>query len=260
LPFTNITLQKEAPVAIITINRPDKLNALNLATFAELKSAFQDVAKDDDFRGILITGSGEKAFVAGADISEIEPLGKEDGSVFSKTGQEVFNLIETSTKPVIALIDGFALGGGCELAMACHLRICTDKSKFGQPEVNLGLIPGYGATQRLPRLIGRGPALQLLLTGEIITAERAYQLGLINMLVKQEDLLEKGRSLLDSIITKSPVAVKNILHVVNNGLDMKLPEGLNLEADYFGRQCATEDKAEGTRAFLEKRTANFKGK
>jgi len=180
MAFKNILLELKAPIATITINRPKKLNALNTATFYELGDALTKIEKDNSIRGIIIKGAGDKAFVAGADIAEIQTLGLQDGIEFSRIGQKIFNMIETSTKPVIALIKGFALGGGCELAMACHIRLATGHAKFGQPEVNLGLIPGYGATQRLPRLIGRGRALEFLLTGDLISAERAYEIGLVN--------------------------------------------------------------------------------
>ena len=260
MPFVNILLEKKPPVATVTVNRPNKLNALNTATFLELEQAFTDIRDDTSIRGVLVKGAGEKAFVAGADISEIQNLGLRDGIEFSRLGQRVFRLIETLNKPVIALINGFALGGGCEFTMACHIRLATPQSKFGQPEVNLGLIPGYGGTQRLPRLIGRGLALELLLTGDMIDAERAYSIGLVNRIVEAGELEEAGQKLLVKILSKGPLAVKNMLEVVQRGLEGTLEEGIALESDYFGITCASEDMKEGTSAFLEKRKAEFKGR
>ncbi len=259
MSLTHILLEKKPPVAIVTINRPEKLNALNTATFLELEQAFINIREDNSIRGVLVKGAGDKAFVAGADISEIQKLGMQDGIEFSRLGQRVFRLIETLTKPVIALITGFALGGGCEFTLACHLRLATSQSKFGQPEVNLGLIPGYGGTQRLPRLIGRGRALELLLTGDMINAERAYEIGLVNRIVEADELEEVGQKMLAKILSKGPLAVRNILEVVQRGLEGTLEEGIALESDYFGITCATEDMKEGTSAFLEKRKPNFKG-
>lgn len=259
MSFANILLEKKPPVATVTINRPDKLNALNTATFLELEQAFIDIRGDDSIGGVLVRGAGDKAFVAGADISEIHELGLQEGIEFSRLGQRVFKIIETLNKPVIALINGFALGGGCEFTMACHLRLATPQSKFGQPEVNLGLIPGYGGTQRLPRLVGRGRGLEILLTGDMIDAERAYQIGLVNRIVEAEELEEVGQKMLTKILLKGPVAVKNILEVVQRGLEGTLDEGIALESDYFGITCATEDMKEGTSAFLEKRKPKFKG-
>ena len=260
MPFQNIIVEKNPPVAAVTINRPDKLNALNTATFLELEKAFEDIREDPAIRGVLVKGAGDKAFVAGADISEIRNLGLREGTEFSRLGQRVFHLIETLNKPVIALINGFALGGGCEFTMACHLRLATPQSKFGQPEVNLGLIPGYGGTQRLPRLVGRGRALELLLTGDMIDAQRAYEIGLLNRIVEAEQLEETGKKLLNKILAKGPLAVKNVLEVVHRGLNGTLEEGVALESDYFGMTCATDDMKEGTGAFLEKRKPEFKGK
>lgn len=260
MSYDNILFEKKKNYAIVTVNRPEKLNALNTATFADLYEAFSVISTDDDIKGVLVRGAGDKAFVAGADISEIQSLSLESGVEFSKIGQRVFNLVENLTKPVIALIDGFALGGGCEFTLACHLRLATENAKFGQPEVNLGLIPGYGGSQRLPRLIGRGRALQLLLTGDIISAQEAHQMGLVNQIVADDKLMETGEKLLMKILSKGTLAVNYVLQSVNRGLNMTLPEGLALESDFFGRACASDDMKEGTSAFLEKRKPNFKGK
>ena len=259
MAYQNLLFETEDSIAVITINRPEKLNALNTATFLELNDVLLKIQQDGSIRGVLITGSGDKAFVAGADIEEIQGLSLEKGVEFSKLGQGVFSLIENLGKPVIALIDGYALGGGCELTMACHLRFASDRSKFGQPEVNLGLIPGYGGTQRLPRLIGRSLALEYLLTADIISAQRAYEIGLVNKVVPSEELLDTGKKMLKQILSKGPVAVKYILETVHRGLNGTLEEGLSIEADHFGMACATEDMKEGTRAFLEKRKPEFKG-
>jgi enoyl-CoA hydratase len=205
-------------------------------------------------------GSGEKAFVAGADIKEIKNLSQEAGTHFSETGQAVFNKIEKCLKPVIALVNGFALGGGCELAMACHIRIASEKARFGQPEVNLGLIPGYGGTQRLPRLVGRGLALELLMSGDMISADRAYEIGLVNRVVPEKDLQVEGLQLMKTIISKGLKAVEFMLEVVHKGLNLQLEQGIELEAKYFGKACATDDMKEGTSAFFEKRKPDFKGK
>ncbi len=260
MTYETITLQEEKGIALITINRPDRLNALNLTTFADLDKGMDYINANDDIRGVLVTGSGEKAFVAGADITEISGLSRKDGTRFSETGQAVFQKIEYCRKPVIALINGFALGGGCELAMACHLRIAAETARFGQPEVNLGLIPGYGGTQRLPRLVGRGRAMELLLTAEMISAGRAYEIGLVNQVVPQGALEEAGLKMMNTILSKGPKAVAFMLQVVHEGLNQPLEEGIRLEAEYFGKACATEDMKEGTSAFLEKRRAVFEGK
>jgi enoyl-CoA hydratase len=259
MAYQNLLFEIEDSIAVITINRPEKLNALNTATFLELNDVLLKIQQNGSIRGVLIKGSGDKAFVAGADIEEIQDLSLEKGVEFSKLGQGVFSLIENLGKPVIALIDGYALGGGCELTMACHLRFASDRSKFGQPEVNLGLIPGYGGTQRLPRLIGRSLALEYLLTADIVSAQRAYEIGLVNKVVPSEELLDTGKKTLKQILSKGPVAVKYILETVHRGLNCTLEEGLTIEADHFGMACATEDMKEGARAFLEKRKPDFKG-
>jgi len=259
MSYKNIAFEVENEIGLVTINRPERLNALNLETFAEIDDVFDEVSALSEVKGVLVTGSGEKAFVAGADITEIKDLSLTGGIAFSRTGQKVFNKIEACEKPVIALVNGFALGGGCELAMACHLRIASEKAKFGQPEVNLGLVPGYGGTQRLPRLVGRGRALDLLLTGRTISAEEALSMGLVNRVVEDETLMDAGRELMKMILSKGPVAVRYMLQVVHQGLNSTLEDGIRLEANYFGMACSTEDMKEGTTAFLEKRRPQFKG-
>ena len=258
--FETLLFETDENMALITINRPDKLNALNQLTLQELGEVFETLRANEAVKGVLLTGAGGKAFVAGADISEIRQLSLEDGRSFALYGQHIFARIENLNKPVIALVNGYALGGGCELAMACHLRVATPSAKFGQPEVGLGLIPGYGGTQRLPRLVGRSAALELLLSGNMISAERALQLGLVNQISDEQTLLETGKKLLQSIMAKGPLAVAYVLETVNRGLDMPLAKALRLEADYFGMACASEDMKEGTGAFLEKRKPNFQGK
>ncbi len=258
--YTNLLLKKDPPLLTITLNRPDKLNALNRRTLEELDSAFSEIEKDEQIRGILLTGSGEKAFAAGADIAEIQALDLTSGEAFARFGQQVFARIENCTKPVIALVNGFALGGGCELAMACHLRLASENAKFGQPEVNLGLIPGYGGTQRMARLIGKGRALELLLTGNMIDAQRAYEMGLVNQVISAETLVAAGQKILNTILKKAPLAASYVLETVNRGLNVSLEDGIRLEADYFGKSCASNDMKEGTSAFLEKRKPEFKGK
>jgi len=260
MELKNLLLEYKDNQAIVSINRREKLNALNQETLSELWEVFGQLAADETVKGILLTGSGSKAFAAGADIEEIRRLDLESGREFALFGQRVYSRIETMHKPVIALINGYALGGGCELAMACHLRIAAENAKLGQPEVNLGLIPGYGGTQRLPRLVGRGIALQLLLTGEMIDAERAYQLGLVNKIVPAEQLLDSGKELLGHILNKGPLSVQFVLETVHRGLNQTLEEGLHTEADFFGMACNSDDMKEGIDAFLQKRRAGFKGK
>jgi enoyl-CoA hydratase len=250
----------ENNIAIVTINREKALNALNNQTFLELKAFFQkDALKIENLKGVIITGAGEKAFVAGADISEFSALNAEQGAKLAKRGQDVFFLIEEFHVPVAAAIKGFALGGGCELAMACHLRIAGEKAKFGQPEVNLGLIPGYGGTQRLIQYLGKTKALELLLTADMIGAEEAYRLGLVNCIVSQGQEIEKAKEFIEKIATKAPVAVSKIIEAVNAYfVDGK--KGFKREVDCFGDCSVTEDFLEGATAFMEKRKANFKGK
>jgi enoyl-CoA hydratase len=240
-------------IATITVNRPSVRNALNAATVRELADAFEQVKADPAIRVVILTGAGDKAFAAGADISEIAELDEASGAEFSRRGQAVFDSMESLGKPVIAAVNGYALGGGCELALACTLRIAAESAVFGQPEVKLGLIPGYGGTQRLPRLIGKGRALQLLLTGETIPAYDALMLGLVDSVVPLESLLSQAEALAGQIATNAPIAVKLCIQAVNDGT-------LSGEAALFGKVCATEDMKEGTRAFLEKRPARFKGR
>jgi enoyl-CoA hydratase len=260
MSFENILFEIREPLAIITLNRPKVLNALNRATFSELETAFTELAASDSIRAILITGSGEKAFAAGADIQELTHLSATEGQQLSARGQRVFDLIENCGKPVIACINGFALGGGCELAMACTLRLASETAKLGQPEVKLGLLPGYGGSQRLPRLIGKGAALKLLLTGEIISAAEAYRLGLVDEVLPSAELLPRAEKLALTIAANAPLAVRHTLAAVHAGYDIPLRQALDLEAAFFGLCCASEDKAEGTKAFLEKRSAVWKGR
>ncbi len=256
----NILLEIEQGIATVTINRPQKLNALNAETITQLYQIFKKLKNDDSVSAIILTGSGEKAFVAGADIQEIHQHDDISGRIFAMRGQKVFRFIEKMEKPVIAAINGFALGGGCELAMACHIRIASEKARFGQPEINLGLIPGYGGTQRLPRIVGKAQALYLLLTGEMVDASRALEMGLVNEVVSPDRLMERAREIAHTLAAKAPIARAYILKAVVEGQDMSLDAGLNLEAELFGNICGTEDMKEGTSAFLEKRTPNFKGK
>lgn len=245
-------------VATITINRPDKLNALNAAVLSELEVAFRQARADSAVKGVTLTGSGEKSFVAGADIRQFSELGPLDGHRFAIKGQAIFNRIEEMTKPVVAAVNGYALGGGCELAMACHLRVASENAIFGQPEVNLGILPGYGGTQRLPRLVGRGIALELILTGERISAQRAYEIGLANRVVTQEELLETSKKLILAISSKAPVAVSMAMDAVRAS-ELPMREGLRYEAALFGQACATLDFREGVSAFLERRKPDFVG-
>ncbi len=257
--FENLKFEKKNQIAYITVARPKVLNALNSATIAELNQAFSMVRDDDDLRVAILTGEGEKAFIAGADINELATQGPVQGKEYAQRGQAVLDLIESCGKPVIACVNGFALGGGCEVAMACTLRLASDNAKFGQPEVKLGIIPGYGGTQRLPRLVGKGRALQVLLSGEMITAQEAYRIGLVNEIVPLGELLPRAEALAAKIMANGPLACKYVIEAVNKGMEMTLQEGLFLEASLFGVCCATEDKNEGTKAFLEKRAPQFKG-
>ena len=259
LSFENLRYAKTNQVAFITIARPKVLNALNAFTMRELSCAFQAVRDDDDVRVAILTGEGEKAFVAGADINELAPLGAVDAQAFAERGQAVFSLIENCGKPVIAAVNGFALGGGCELALACTWRIAAETARFGQPEIKLGIIPGYGGTQRLPRLVGQGRALEIMLTGEMIGAEEACRIGLVNQVLPAAELLPRAEALARKIIANAPLAARYCIEAVNKGMGVPLAEGLAYEAALFGLCCATADKNEGTHAFLEKRTPRFKG-
>jgi enoyl-CoA hydratase/carnithine racemase len=260
MTFSNILFEKKNAVAYITVNRPKVLNALNMATMEELRAAFHDIKNDAAVRVVILTGAGEKAFIAGADIGELAQHDAISGKDYTHRGQSVLNLIENLGKPVIACINGFALGGGCEMAMACTLRLASENARLGQPEVTLGIIPGYGGTQRLPRLVGKGIAMQLVLAGEMITAQEAHRIGLVNEVTAPADLIPRAETIAQKIIANAPFAVQYAMEAVNKGMEMTLAEGLYLEATLFGVCCATEDKKEGTRAFLEKRTAKFKGK
>jgi enoyl-CoA hydratase len=246
-------------IARITVNRPHKLNALNAIVIAELGDAVTRIETDSAVRGVIVTGSGQKAFVAGADISELTEQGATGGRARALAGQQVFRRLERCGKPVIAAVNGFALGGGCELAMACHLRVASENARFGQPEVKLGIAPGYGGTVRLPRLVGRPRALELLLTGEMIDAAEAHRIGLVNRVVPAARLLSETEALLKTILSQGPLAVRACLEAVDAGLEMGVDQALLLEANYFGLLSATEDMREGTKAFLEKRKPVFKG-
>lgn len=260
MEFQNLKFEKKDQIAYVTVNRPDKLNALNMATMEELRAAFTAIRDDASVRVAIVTGAGEKAFIAGADISELAKNNPVEAKAYTHKGQSVLDLIENCGKPVIACINGYALGGGCEIAMACTLRLASDNAKLGQPEVKLGIIPGYGGTQRLSRLVGKGLAMQLVLTGEQITAQEAHRIGLVNEVVPLGELIARAEAIARKIIANAPLAVQYAMEAVNHGLDMTLAEGLYLEATLFGVCCATEDKREGTTAFLEKRPAQFKGK
>jgi enoyl-CoA hydratase/carnithine racemase len=259
IQLENILIARDAGVATLTINRPKVLNALNTQTLDELRRAILALRHDDGVRAVILTGSGDKSFIAGADINELArqtPIGGRD---LAMRGQHVLDLVENMGKPVVAAINGYALGGGCELAMACTLRIAADTAKLGQPEINLGIIPGYAGTQRLTRLVGRGRALELLLTGDQISADEAFRLGLVNRVVPAADLMSEARKLAQSLAAKAPIAVRYIIDAVNRGLQMPFPDAQAFEATLFGLVATTDDMREGTRAFLEKRKAEFKG-
>ena len=256
----NVKLIKTNQIAYVTIDRPKVLNALNMATMEELQEVFTDLAADKVIRVVILTGGGEKAFVAGADINELQKNNPVEAKAYTHRGQAVLDLIENLGKPVIACINGFALGGGCEIAMACTMRLASENAKLGQPEVKLGIIPGYGGTQRLPRLVGTGLAMQILLTGEMISAQEAHRIGLVNEVLPADKLIPRAEEIAGKIIANAPLAIQYCMEAVNQGLNMTLQEGLFLEATLFSVCCATEDKNEGTTAFLEKRPANFRGK
>ncbi|MDQ2720851.1 MAG: enoyl-CoA hydratase-related protein [Bacteroidota bacterium] len=257
MDFSTIKTTLENNIFIITINRPEKLNALNKIVLEELDKVMDIVYKDENIKGVIITGSGEKAFVAGADISEFVTLKDEEGASLSKKGQDIFFKIENCPKPVIAAVNGFALGGGCELAMSCHFRLASSNAKFGQPEVNLGLIPGYGGTQRLTLLVGKGKSMELTMTGNAIGADEAKELGLVNYVTSPDELLKKAKEILEVIISKSPVAISKAIAAINVFDHTK--KGFDEEAKLFGETFQSADKKEGTTAFLEKRKPAFKG-
>jgi enoyl-CoA hydratase len=255
--YQNLLVEIKNRIAVVKINRPDKLNALNSATMNELKNVFTKLDKDESVYVVILTGSGEKAFVAGADISELNKLDTISGKEFSEKGQEVFDIIENLSKPVIAAVNGFALGGGCEIALACHIRLASVNAKFGQPEVNLGIIPGYGGTQRLTRLINSGRAVEYILTGDMINADEAYRLGLVNHVYPQDELMDKAFELAMKIIAKGQTSVRLAIKAVNIVDEVSCKEGQNFEASLFAICCGTEDFKEGTSAFLEKRKPEF---
>ncbi|HEU4457170.1 MAG TPA: enoyl-CoA hydratase-related protein [Longimicrobium sp.] len=256
--YSNLLLDVQDRIATVTLNRPDKLNALNEQTIRELGQAVDEVTAREDVGGVILTGSGEKAFVAGADIAELAKMGPIDGIEVSRMGQQVFRRIELSRKPVIAAVNGFALGGGCELALACHLRVASENAKFGLPEVKLGIIPGYGGTLRLPRIVGKGRALELMLSAEMIDAQEAYRIGLANKVVPQAELMEATRKMLGGILRNGPVAVGLAIECATRGMEMSVDDGLALESNLFGLLASTADMREGMNAFLEKRKAEFK--
>jgi enoyl-CoA hydratase len=260
MTFENLLLERDGDsVAIVTINRPKVLNALNTQTVDELRRAMLDVKRDEGVRAIILTGAGEKSFVAGADINELAVQTPTGGREHAVTGQHVFDVIENLGKPVVAAINGFALGGGCELAMACTLRIAADSARLGQPEINLGLIPGYAGTQRLPRLVGKGKAMEMMLTGMPISADEAARIGLVNRVVPAADLMSEARKLAGQLARSAPIAMRYIINAVNKGAEMAFGEACQYEATLFGLVASTEDMREGTKAFLEKRKAEFKG-
>jgi len=260
MSFDNLLVERDDAVAVVTLNRPKVLNALNAQTLTELAAAMAALKADAGVRAIVLTGAGEKSFVAGADINELSALSPVAGKEHARAGQQVFDAIEQLGKPVIAAVNGFALGGGCELAMACTVRIAADGARFGQPEVNLGLIPGYAGSQRLPRLVGKGRALEILLTGDMISAQRAYEIGLVNRVVPAAELVSEAKTLAHALAGKAPIAVRYIIDAVNQGLDQPFANAAFLETSLFGTIAASADMREGTKAFLEKRKPVWQGK
>jgi enoyl-CoA hydratase len=260
MDFDNLLLERDGAVAVITVNRPQVLNALNFSTIDDLRRAALALKHDAGVRAIVITGAGEKSFAAGADINELAVQSPAQGKELALRGQHVFDLLENLGKPVLAAINGYALGGGCELALACTLRVAADTARIGQPEINLGIIPGYGGTQRLARLVGKGVALELLLTGKQITAAEALQIGLVNRVVPAAGLLSDAKALAAELAGKAPIAVQYIIEAVNRGLEVSFDKGQFLEATLFGLVASTDDMREGTKAFLEKRKPDFRGR
>jgi enoyl-CoA hydratase len=260
MTFENLLIERDGAVAILTFNRPKVLNALNTQTLTELSSALAAFKDDAEIRAIVVTGSGEKSFIAGADINELAVQTPIEGKEHARRGQLIFDAIENLGKPVIAAVNGFALGGGCELAMACTIRIAADTARFGQPEINLGIIPGYAGSQRLPRLVGKGIALEILLTGDMISAARAFEIGLVNRVVPAAELLTEAKKLAQTLASKAPIATRYIIEAVNQGLDAPLTVGQYVETALFGAIASSADMKEGTKAFLEKRKAVWQGK
>jgi enoyl-CoA hydratase len=258
MSFENLLTRNSNGIYYITVNRPDKLNALNKKTIYEIGEAVKEANKDSSVRVIILTGAGSKAFIAGADISEFSSFSENEAAALAQHGHDVFNSVENSGKPVIAAVNGFALGGGCELAMACHIRVASSNARFGQPEVKLGLIPGYGGTQRLPVLIGKSKALELMMTADMMGADEAFQRGLVNYVTTQEELIPKCEEIAGKIILQAPLAVAGIIRCVNDLYDHKAP-GFKTEVREFGKCFKTDDFKEGSAAFLEKRTPQFKG-
>ncbi len=258
--YNNVLYQTDNGIGMITLNRPKALNALNFELLTELNGLLDEIAQDDSVKVVIITGSGDKAFVAGADIAEMQNISPLEGRAFGKFGQAIFNKLENIPQPVIAAVNGFALGGGCELAMACDIRIASDKAKFGQPEVGLGIVPGFGGTQRLPRLIGKGRAKELLYTADMINAEEAYRIGLVNRIVAADELLSTAKELAEKIMARAQAAVRLCKAAVNTGMDTDLESGIAYEAEVFGLCFATADQKEGMSAFIGKRKPNFSNK
>lgn len=259
MEWKNLLCEKKDQISIVSINRPQGLNALNIETLSELGQVFSQISHDEQTRAVILTGVGDKSFVSGADINQFTELKAIDASGFSRHGHHVFRQIENLGKPAIAAVNGYALGGGCELALACTLRVASEKARFGLPEVSLGLIPGYGGTQRLPRLVGKGRALEMILTGEMIDAQEAYRIGLVNKVVPAEQLLDSCLELANKILRNGPLAVRMALQAVNYGLNSDLETGTLIESNLFGLCFATQDREEGIKAFLQKRKPVFKG-
>jgi enoyl-CoA hydratase len=260
MAYETLLYEKRNGIGYVTINRPEKLNALNRKVMAELSACFESIQQDAEVRAVILTGAGEKSFVAGADVNELAMQEPVQGKQTSTRGQKVLDFIEGLGKPVIAAVNGYALGGGCELALACTLRIAAENARFGQPEAKLGILPGYGGTQRLPRLVGKGRAMELILTGEPISAQEAHRIGLVNQVATAKDLIAAAEALARKIMANGPLAVKFSMEAVNHGMEMTQEEGQFLEATLFGLCCTTADMKEGTRAFLEKRPAVFVGR
>jgi enoyl-CoA hydratase len=260
MTYQNLLVETRDRIARLTVNRPEKLNALNRATLQEMDRAFASFTDDPEVRVVILTGAGSKAFVAGADIQELAQQSPREGREYARYGQELFSRIENLGKPVLAAINGYALGGGCEIALACTMRFAASTAKFGQPEVNLGIIPGYGGTQRLARLVGRGKAQELILTGDLIDAAEAHRIGLVNRVFAPEELVAGTQAVAETILSRGPLAIRYALDAIRRGLNMPLEDGLDFEATLFGVLCASEDMKEGTRAFLEKRKARFTGR